>query len=269
MVEVAGRRRSHRRRRMIVWTGRIAVVLVIAAVWELLGRLGAIDPVLVGEPWGMLKAFVNQLGQSVTYSALAITLEETLLGWVLASLAGIVTGLALSQSELARDIFDPFITGLNSLPRIALAPLFILWFGLGILSKVALAFSLVYFVMLLATLGSVANVDSELVRLARVLGFSRWQIYLKVVIPWSVSGIFGGLQLGLVTAFLGAVTGEILGAQSGMGVVLTEYANLFKTNDVMAALLILAIVASALSMAMRVLEKHLVRHRARADVKSR
>lgn len=173
-----------------------------------------------------------------------------------------MSGLALTQSSIAREVFDPFITGLNSLPRIALAPLFILWFGLGINSKIALAFSLVYFVQLLATLGAVANVDPELTRLARILGFSRNDIYMKVVLPWSISGIFGGLQLGLVTSFLGAVTGEILGAKGGMGVVLVEYANLFKTNDVLAALLILAIVASTLAFVMRNIEKRLIRYRA-------
>lgn len=249
------------RRRLLVHGGQVLVLAVVVGTWELSVATGLIDPIFSGRPWQVAREFVKQITTGTTYHALGITLEETLLGWVIASAAGIVTGLILSQSSLLRDIFNPFVTALNSLPRIALAPLFILWFGLGIVSKVALSVSLVYFVLLLATLGAVANVDEELLRLARILGFSKIDIYRKVILPWSVSGIFGGLQLGLVTSFLGAVTGEILGAQAGMGVLLTGYANLFQTNNVMASLLILAIVASALAAAMRLLEKRLVRHR--------
>jgi len=251
----------YRRRRLIVWGGRIAIPLVLGLTWELLVNHGTLDPFFTSKPSKILSFFVNEVPTRTTATNLWVTLKETLGGFALGASAGVLTGLLLARFPLAYDITRPFITAVNSLPRVALYPLFVLWFGLGSTSKVVQAVSLVYFILLYATLGAIGNVDPDLVRLSRSVGFSQRRTFVKVMLPWAVPGIFAGLELGLVYAFLGAVVGEMLAAQAGIGQQLQLYANTFRTDAVFGTLLLLALVATSLAMVMEMIKRRLMRYR--------
>lgn len=237
--------------RIVVWTGRLLLPGVLAILWQFLASTKVLNPVFTSEPGTILDQAFHDLTLSQTYSALGVTLYETLLGFGIGAILGIVVGMVMGRYSVVREILQPYVTALNSLPRIALAPLFIIWFGLGSPSKIALSVSLVFFVLLSATIGGISTVDADILRLARVLGFREQLVQAKVVLRWALPAIFSGLELGLVTSLLGAVTGEMLGAKSGVGVLLNGYANLFETGQMMALLLILAIVASFMAVIMR------------------
>lgn len=253
--------RWYRRRRVIVWGGRIAIPLFLGLLWEFLVNRGTLDPFFTSKPSAILSFFVEEIPTRTTATNLWVTLKETLGGFGLGASAGVLTGLLLARFPLAYDITRPFITALNSLPRVALYPLFVLWFGLGSTSKVVQAVSLVYFILLYATLGAIGNVDPDLVRLSRSVGFSQRRTFIKVMLPWAVPGIFAGLELGLVYAFLGAVVGEMLASQAGIGQQLQLYANTFRTDAVFGTLLLLALVATSLAMVMEMIKRRLMRYR--------
>jgi NitT/TauT family transport system permease protein len=154
--------------------------------------------------------------------------------------------------------FNPYLTLLNAMPRIALAPLFLLWFGLGIGSKIALGFSLVFFIVLSATVAGMRGVDSDHLVLSRAIGASPTQMFFKVTLPSAVPVIFSGLRLALIFSLLGVVGAELIAAERGLGQTLAYLQSTFNTNGVMAILFLLAVIGLALTAGMNWLERHLL-----------
>jgi NitT/TauT family transport system permease protein len=173
----------------------------------------------------------------------------------------VALGFALAEWPLAERVLAPFLAALNSLPRVALAPLFILWLGIGVASKIVMAATLVVFIVLGNTLAAARSVDSDIVTVARLLGAGRGQRFLKVVLPASAPVVFAGLQLGVVYAMLGAVVGEMISANSGLGYMLSFFAGSLQVSHLMATLVILVLLSTALSSAMSWLERRLLARR--------
>jgi len=153
---------------------------------------------------------------------------------------------------------QPFFTAMNSLPRVALAPLFVMWFGIGALSKVALAASLVFFVVLLNTMAGIQGVDRDHLILARSLGATPTQTFLKFILPSAIPSFFAGLELGKIYGFLGTVAGEMLAGEAGIGVRLQAYSGLFQTNEFFAALLLLVLITTTISIVLRAVRVRLL-----------
>jgi NitT/TauT family transport system permease protein len=181
-----------------------------------------------------------------------------LTGAAIASFLGIACAFALAQSDIWRRIFDPYFTVLNGLPRVALAPLFLLWFGIGPMSKITLAASITFFVMFYNTMAGVDSVDRDHLLLAKALGASRLQVFLKFVVPSAIPSIFAGLQLGFVYGMLGTVASEMLAGQAGLGVLLTRQAALFQMDEYFATLMLLALATTAISGLLEVLMRRLL-----------
>ena len=151
-----------------------------------------------------------------------MTLGESILGLAIGAVAGVTTGFVLARSPLAARILEPYITMLNAIPRVVLAPLFLLWFGLGIWSKVALAVTLVFFVMFFNTYQGVRSADRVILNNVRMLGATERQLVRHVLIPTALTWIFSSLQTSLGFAMVGAVVGEYLGATRGLGYVIAQ-----------------------------------------------
>src|SRR3954463_13634853 len=194
---------TDRQHHALVIAGRIALPVVFLGGWQIAADRGTVDPFFVSKPTEVFEFMRSALADTSTWQNLWVTLQETFAGLAIATVLGIAAGLLFTRIPILHDIARPYLTALNSLPRIALAPLFTLWFGLGQQSKVALVVSLCFFIVLGSTMGAIANVDPDLVRLARILGFSPGNIYAKVMLRWAVPGIFAGLELALVYAFVG------------------------------------------------------------------
>jgi len=212
----------------------------------------------VSSPTRIAVALWELVGNGDLGSNLLTTLVEVMISFVLSVVFGIASALILDRCDRANRIFSPFLTAFNSMPRIALGPLFILWFGIGIASKVVLALSLGYFIMLLSTLGGLKNVDRDLLLMSRLFGASELRLFRDVRLPWALPSVFAGLRLTLIYCSAGAVIGEMISARSGLGVLVQSFSGRFDVASVMALILVVAFMVMALTALMDVLERRLL-----------
>src|SRR5262245_1649163 len=250
-------KKQYRRR---VTIGQIALIVLVIAAWHFgSGRL--FDPFFVGSPIGVAKVLIDDLGDPRFWNDLRVTGTEMTLGYLLGGLSGIVLGMLFARWRLAAEIFDPFFTGLNSLPRIALAPLLVIWFGIDMASKVVLAATLVFFLTFFTTLSGIRNVDPALVDVARLVGANERQIFRYVMLPGAAAWVINGLKMSLPYALIGVIVGEFLVASSGLGYRLNFYSTSYNTNGTFAMLLVMMVLMMALNALMVLLERYALRWR--------
>jgi NitT/TauT family transport system permease protein len=237
------------------------VVLGVTALtfWQTLVSLKLLDAFFVSRPSDIAQRIGQWILTGSLWGHLAVTLEESVLGLLVGAAMGISLGFSLGRSPMLASILDPYIKMLNAVPRVVLAPLFLLWFGLGIWSKVALAVTLVFFVMFFNTYQGVRDVDRVLVDNVRMLGASERQLVRHVLIPSALTWIFSSLQTSLGFAMVGAVVGEYLGSTRGLGYVISQAEGTFDTTGVFAGMTVLALVVVAVSAGVTRLERWLLR----------
>ena len=238
---------------------RSAVLVAFLTLWWALGHFNVIRPFFISSPQDVAKFLVNYITSGAAFISGRATLLEMLSGLVLGSFFGVLAGLAFARFPLCHQVFGPFLTAINSLPRVALAPLFILWFGIGLESKIYLSVSLVFFIVLVSTQAGIASVEQDFVTTTRALAASRRQVYLKVILPAAVPSIFAGLRLGAIYSLMGVVVGEMIGAKQGWGVDITLYSGLFQTDGVFGVLFLVALVSVGISYLMSLAERYLLR----------
>jgi NitT/TauT family transport system permease protein len=241
------RSRAARRRRVVVLFCRAALLVLVLGVWEWFSRAGIIDPFNFSMPskiWDQIQQWLlhgtpqGSLGEQIWY-----TLYEALLGWVIGVFGGVVLGIALGRVRFLADVMGPYIKVLNALPRIVLAPIFLIWFGLGPASKVASAVVLVFFPVFFNAFQGAREVDRHLIDNARILGARDRQVTFQVVIPAATSWIFTSLHVSFGFALIGAIVGEYIGATKGIGLLVSASQGTFNSAGVYAAMVILAVVA--------------------------
>lgn len=237
---------------------RAAFLLLFLTVWEGAVALGLADPAFVSTPASVVQSLWLLFRDGEIISDLGTTLLEIMIAFVLSIVFGIASAVVLDRNDWLNQVVSPFLTAFNSMPRIALGPLFVLWFGIGIASKVVLAFSLGYFIMLLSTLGGLKNVDRDLLLMSRLFGASELRLFRHVRLPWALPGIFAGLKLTLIYCSAGAVIGEMIAAKSGLGLLVQTFSGRFDVAGVMAVILIVAFVVMALTSLMDLSERRLL-----------
>jgi NitT/TauT family transport system permease protein len=238
-------RRGGRRR----WTITLVRLVLIAAwlgSWELAART-VIDPFYYSMPsqiWHRLVDwFTNGTSQGSIWSNMAVTLEEAVLGFVIGTLAGVVLGVVLGRARFISDVLAPFIKGANAIPRIVLASLFVIWFGLGMSSKVATAFVLVFFAVFFNSFQGAREVDKVLVDNARILGAGRWALMRTVILPSATSWILASMHVAFGFALIGAIVGEFTGADKGLGLLINHSQGNFDAAGIYAGMLITTVLA--------------------------
>jgi NitT/TauT family transport system permease protein len=241
---------------------RLAVGAAIVGVWQLVVTFELMDLTVTSRPADVASYLWDALGSSFLWTNLAATMRAVVIAFVLASVVGVIVGIALALMPRVERVVSPYIDALNAMPRIALAPVFVVAFGLTINAKIALAFSIVVFIVISAARAGVRSVDVDILRLAKVLGASRREMFTKVLFPVAIPSIFGGLRLGLIYSLLGVVTSELIASRDGIGQLLQEYASLFETAGIYGLLIVLAVLAAGLNAAMSRLESHLLRWQA-------
>src|SRR5947207_8281418 len=256
----ARQRRS--RRRLQVQVLRIAIFVVLIGGWELCARTGIIDPFFFGQPSEIVKQLVDWVQHGTQAGPLleqiVVTLEEAVLGFIIGVVLGVVCGIALGRIQLLADVFSPYIKVTNSIPRIVLGSIFILWLGLGVSSKVALAVVLVFFAVFFNAFQGAREVDRNLVANARILGASRRQVTRHVVLPSAMTWIIASMHVAFGFALIGAIVGEFLGAQHGLGLLISQSQGTFNADGVFAAMVIIAVVALAAEGLITLLERRLL-----------
>jgi NitT/TauT family transport system permease protein len=237
---------SRRKDLMTVTASRLLLLVAFITVWQLTSG-PVIDPFYVSRPSDIATRLVEWLGDGTVVTHLSATLQAMLAGYVVGALVGIAVGFVLGRSPLLARIVDPFIIAIYSLPKVALAPLFILWFGIGMTSKVVLAATIVFFLVFYNTYAGVRAVDRDLVDVVRIMGGGRGDILRRVVLPSSATWIFNGLKIAVPYALIGAVVGELTASDRGIGFVLKRASGTFDTAGVFASLVILMLVATLLN----------------------
>jgi NitT/TauT family transport system permease protein len=251
------------------------VLVVIFVFWWAMTKPGLIPPFMFenerqaafffGEPISIFGRIWDWFVRDADiYGHLWVTLLETVLAFALGTIAGLVIGMWLALSPIAAAILDPYIKALNSMPRVILAPIFAVWFGLGVASKVALGFTLVFFIVFFNVYQGVKEVSPTVLANARMLGAGRNQLLRHVYLPSATSWVFSSLHTSVGLAFVGAVVGEYLGSARGVGYLILQAEGTFDINTVMAGILVLTAFALVLDWVVGRVEAHLMRWQPRA-----
>jgi len=247
--------------RLVVILGRLAVLAVILVGAEIGVRSGALSELFFSSPSEVFKALLTQWSSGSFLQDVGITVLETLLGLVSGSLLGLAIGLLLPQLRLVSHVFEPFLMVLNGIPVIVIAPLFILWLGLGILSKIGISVYIVFFAMFIPVYTASLRLDTTIVDALRVMGASRSQIFWKVIVPSSLPSVYTGLKIGSGLALIGAVIGEFVASRAGLGHMILYASGTLDTPTLYLGIITLAVFAAALSFAIDALGPVLVHYR--------
>lgn len=248
--------------------GRLALLAALLMLWQTLSG-PVLDPITVSSPVAVFHQLVAWAQDGTLWSNSVITLEETLLGLLAGAATGIVMGLLVGPLQTLGKILNPFILAIYSIPKVALAPLFIVWFGIGLEMKVILGAVTVFFLVFFNTVAGVRSVDADLIDAVRLMGGKPAQIMLKVVIPSAMGWILTGLRIAIPYALIGAVIGELVASNVGLGFLINDSASVFNTAGVFAALLVLTVFATALNILVDLLEKRMSRWKTNVNLGNR
>lgn len=254
---------------------QIGLLVAVFTFWHVMTKPGLIPPIMFendrqaafffGEPLKIFGRIWNWfVVEADIYRHLWVTLVETLLAFGIGSVLGLLCGLWLALSPMASAILEPYIKALNSMPRIILAPIFAVWFGLGIGSKVALGVTLVFFIVFFNVYQGVKEVSPVVLANARMLGASSKQLLRHVYLPSATSWVFSSLHTSVGLAFVGAVVGEYLGSSQGVGYLILQAEGTFDINTVMAGILVLTAFALVLDALVGKVEKRLMKWQPKA-----
>ena len=238
-------RRLQRRRTLFVIGGRILFFILLIIAWQTASQV--VGSLFICSPLAVLSRLKDWALNGTLWDNTQVTLEETLLGLLFGVSTGILAGFLLGLQPLLGKILDPFIVALYSLPKVALAPLFILWFGFELEMKVVIAAVTVFFLILFNTLTGVRNVDQNLIDAVRLMGARRRDILFKVIIPSATGYVLAGLHMAIPYALVGAVIGEVISVNRGLGYLINNSASSFDPAGVFAALVVLTIIAVILN----------------------
>jgi NitT/TauT family transport system permease protein len=258
----ANARARARRRRLVVLAIQIGILTVFLGGWELSADLNIIDQFFFGRPIRIVDQLrewvVNGTDLGPLWEQIVVTLSEAGIGFAVGTIAGIICGIALGRVRILAEIFSPYIKVLNSIPRIVLGTIFIVWFGLDSTSKIALAIVLVFFGVFFNAFQGTREVDRNLVANARILGASKRQVTWQVVLPSAMTWIIASLHISFGFALIGAIVGEFLGAQKGLGMLIQQAQQSFNPDGVFAAMIIISVVALVAEGLISLLEKRLL-----------
>jgi NitT/TauT family transport system permease protein len=265
-VDLAAKRRQDARRRQVTVAGlRVLLAVVFLGSWEVLARLGWIDPFFTSQPTAVAAKLWYWITQGTELGPLweqaLVTMEEAVGGFVVGSILGVIFGVALGRNRLLSDVTGPYIKAANAIPRVVLGALFAVSLGLDIKSKIATAAVLVFFVVFFNAFQGVREVDRNLIANARILGAGNRQLTTEILIPSALSWIVASLHTSFGLALVGAVVGELFGATQGLGELIYNAKNLFDIAGVFAGMGLLAAMALVAEALITALEDRLIKWR--------
>lgn len=249
-----------RRNQALVWTLRIGILVLLLGLWEMITSLGWVDPFLTSSPSRIAKTIASLYADGSLFYHIGVTLMETLIGFVIAVVLGCVVALALWWSETLKKVLEPYIVVLNALPKIALGPLIIIWFGTG---SEAIVFMTVLVGIIVATLHMLSafmETDTNKVLLLRSMGASKFQILMKLVIPSSLPAFISMLKVNVGMAWIGSIMGEYIVSRAGLGYLIVYGGQVFKLDLVMSATFLLCLLAAGMYFLVVLLEKLIVKN---------
>jgi NitT/TauT family transport system permease protein len=253
-----------RRERRMVRLGQVALIAGVLVVWEIAGRTGLVSAKVFSYPSQIVGRIVSMAtGESLfghtIYEHLLATGQALAIGFTIGATLGIVLGFVLGRSALLARVFEPYLLGLYSVPKIAIAPLFVLLFGIGLESKIAVVVMGVFFMVFFSTFSGVLAVTEEHVNIARIMGARGWDVTRRVIVPAALPSILLGLKMGVPFGVIGAIIGEYIAATKGIGWLIIRATSLFDASGLFAALFFLVVATSILGGIVSLIESRLLR----------
>lgn len=245
---------SARRRWMLA--GQAGIVLVALLLWQVLTQTELLPPFFFGRPLPVMMKIWAWFSSGEIWPHLLTTLTETMMAFGIGLVLGVIAGLVLGLNGRIAELLAPFITAANAMPRVVLAPIFVLWFGLGIWSKVALGVTLVFFLVFFNVFQGVREVNPVVLANARMMGADRRQLLRTVYIPSATSWVFSSLHSSVGMAFVGSVVGEYLGSERGIGYLILQAEGVFDINAILAGMVVLTAFAMVLDGFVSLIEAH-------------
>lgn len=241
--------------------GRIAVIAGALLLWEFSVRYGWADPFFFSQPSEIWDVLVDWFRNGLILENMGITLTEAVTGYLLGVVLGTALGFVFAFMPRVAQVLDPIMVALNSFPRLTLAPLFIVWFGFGMLPKIVLVAAFIVFICFFNTYRGLQEVDTELIDRARLWGASRPQLMRFIYLPAAISWIITGLRASVGFALIGAVIGEYIGGDEGIGFLIMQGQHRLRMREVLAGLAMLISIAFFIDLALRRIERHSLRWR--------
>jgi NitT/TauT family transport system permease protein len=246
------------KRTLMTWGLRYGVIALILISWELAsGRL--MESYLISSPGEVAQSFISGITDGELIHHTMVTLGEIALGYPIGALIGIITGFLLGSSPLLARAFQPIVTALFGIPIIALAPLVVVWLGIGYASKVGIVALLVFFLTFFNTYSGLKNMDRQFVDLARLMGADQRTVILKVVLPTITPSIFAGLSIALPQSVIAATVGEFIAASEGLGYMIRRAAGVFDTPTLIVGALVLMLLVLGANAVLSVIEAHVLK----------
>lgn len=251
--------KKNKRRSVLVNVDRIGILVLILAVWELCAQFKVIDPFITSSPSRVLKTIGELYGNGSLFYHIGVTLMETLVGFVIAVVLGYSIAVALYMSDSVRKVFEPYIVVLNSLPKIALGPLIIIWIGTGYSAIIFMTVLVAIIVCIMNTLTGFLSVDKTMLTLMQAMGASKRAILFKLIIPASLPSLINTLKVAVGLAWIGSIMGEYIVSRAGLGYLIVYGGQVFKLDLVMTATIILCALAGGMYGIIALIEKKLTK----------
>lgn len=255
-VGAAHERRRQRHSRVVLF-GIIAVGVGALLFWQFaFGHI--VNPRYISNPWDVLSRLVEMVAEGEVFSHIGATLFEAGLGFIIGSVTALACAFGLSMTRRGYDIVEPFLVAFYSIPKIALAPLFILWFGLGYTPKVLMAALMVFFIVFMNTMAGIKDVNPGFLKVSRIFGASRWDLMRKIITPAASPAIVASIRITFTRAIEGAVLAEFIGATQGLGFVIVRASRQFDVPTMFAGIIIIAAVVMTMNALLRAVENRLL-----------
>lgn len=247
--------KKSKRHKILILSLQLGLLIAIVGLWELLARIGAIDAFFTSSPSRMIATIIDLSNSGGLWVHIWTTLYEAILGFVLATALGVLVAILLWWSNTVRKVLEPYIVVLNSLPKIALGPLIIIWVGVGTKAIVVMAILITIVVTTLSMLSAFLSCDKDKILLMKSMKANKWQIFTKLVMPNALPDFVSILKINVGLTWVGTIMGEYLVSKAGLGYLIVYGGTVFKLDLVMASTLILCILACAMYLLVALLEK--------------
>jgi NitT/TauT family transport system permease protein len=251
--------RRVRLRKISILTTQVTLLISLFAIWEIAADLKFIDPFIMSQPSRIVKTLINLYREGHLFIHIGITCAETVAGFVFGTLLGTLIAIILWWSEFLAHVCEPYLVVLNSLPKIALGPIFIVWMGSGSTAIVTIALTISLIVTIMEVLSGFLAVDQDKIKLVQTFGASRLQILTKVMLPSAFPTIINALKINVGLSWVGVIVGEFLVSRAGLGYLIVYGGQVFQLDLVMTSVLILAVAAALMYEGVVYLEKFIVR----------
>jgi NitT/TauT family transport system permease protein len=248
-----------KRNKIYVRVTQIAILIFFFLAWELAADCGLIDPFITSQPSRMVKTLINLHNNGSLYTHIAYTLMETIGGFISGTLMGIIIAVMLWWSDFLAKVLDPYLVVLNSLPKIALGPIILVWIGAGAPAIITMALIISLIVTIIGVYNGFKQVDEDKIKLLKTFGATKFQILQKVMLPASISTIISAMKINVGLAWVGVIVGEFLVSKAGLGYLIVYGGQVFKLDLVMTSVIILAVLAALMYQFVSWIEKKMIK----------